>query len=67
LNARNRDEYSLYFYPVVMGLMTRTLLLNHHMMGQVNYLEPIRSMGDIRLMYLGTTLQKPCVLHISRL
>ena len=37
-----------------MSLMTHTLLLTHHMTGQAKYLEPIRSMADIRPKYLGS-------------
>ena len=48
----NHGEYTLYLYPSAMSLMTHTLLLTHHMTGQSKYLEPIRSMADIRLKYL---------------
>jgi hypothetical protein len=36
-----------------MSMMTHTLLLTHHMTGQTKYLEPIRSMANIRLKYLN--------------
>jgi hypothetical protein len=52
-DPRNHDEYTLYLYPSAMSLMTHTLLLTHHMTGQAKYLEPIRSMADIRLKYLN--------------
>jgi hypothetical protein len=51
-DPRNHGEYTLYLYPSAMSLMTHTLLLTHHMTGQDRYLEPIRSMADIRLKYL---------------
>jgi len=53
-DPRNHGEYTLYLYPSAMDLMTHTLLLTHHMTGQAKYLEPIRSMADIRLKYLST-------------
>ena len=52
-DPRNHGEYTLYLYPSAMSLMTHTLLLTHHMTGQAKYLEPIRSMADIRLKYLS--------------
>jgi len=52
-DPRNHGEYTLYLYPSAMSLMTHTLLLTHHMTGQAKYLEPIRSMSDIRLKYLN--------------
>jgi hypothetical protein len=52
-DPRNHGEYTLYLYPSAMDLMTHTLLLTHHMTGQAKYLEPIRSMADIRLKYLN--------------
>ncbi|HCO96954.1 MAG TPA: hypothetical protein DIU00_23950 [Phycisphaerales bacterium] len=52
-DPRNHGEYTLYLYPSAMSLMTHTLLLTHHMTGQTKYLEPIRSMVDIRLKYLS--------------
>ena len=53
-DPRNHGEYTLYLYPSAMRLMTHTLLLTHHMTGQEKYLEPIRSMADIRLKYLNS-------------
>jgi hypothetical protein len=52
-DPRNHGEYTLYLYPSAMSLMTHTLLLTHHMTGRAKYLEPIRSMADIRLKYLS--------------
>jgi len=52
-DPRNHGEYTLYLYPSAMGLMTHTLLLTYHMTGEPKYLEPIRSMADIRLKYLS--------------
>jgi hypothetical protein len=52
-DPRNHGEYTLYLYPSAMSLMTHTLLLTHHMTGDTKYLEPIRSMADIRLKYLN--------------
>jgi hypothetical protein len=48
-DPRNHGEYTLYLFRSAMGLMTHTLLLTHHMTGQAEYLEPIRSMANIRL------------------
>ena len=53
-DPRNHGEYTLYLYPSAMSLMTHTLLLTHHMTGRDRYLEPIRSMADIRLKYLSS-------------
>lgn len=52
-DPRNHGEYTLYLYPSAMRLMTHTLLLTHHMTGHAKYLEPIRSMADIRQKYLN--------------
>ena len=54
-DPRNHGEYTLYLYPSAMDLMTHTLLLTHYMTGDPKYLEPIRSMADIRLKYLSST------------
>ncbi|MHC4207396.1 MAG: hypothetical protein ACYSTT_22295, partial [Planctomycetota bacterium] len=56
-DPRNHSEYTLYLYPSAMSLMTHTLLLTNHMTGQAKYLEPIRSMADIRLKYLNAPPQ----------
>ena len=58
-DPKNHGEYTLYLYPSAMGLMTHTLLLTHHMTGQARYLEPIRSMANIRLNYLSAPPKKP--------
>jgi len=51
-DPRNHSEHTLYLWPSAMRMMANTLLLTHHMTGQDRYLEPIRSMGRIRLAYL---------------
>jgi hypothetical protein len=51
-DPRNHGEYTLYLFPSAMGLMTHTLLLTYYMTGDAKYLEPIRSMAEIRLKYL---------------
>jgi hypothetical protein len=56
-DPRNHGEYTLYLYPSAMSLMTHTLLLTHHMTGQEKYLEPIRSMANIRMKYLNSPPQ----------
>ena len=56
-DPRNHGEYTLYLFPSAMSLMTHTLLLTNHMTGQSKYLEPIRSMADIRLKYLSSPPQ----------
>jgi hypothetical protein len=48
-NYRN----DLYSWPSAMSLMTRTMLLTYHMTGNEKYLEPIRSMAEIRMKYLN--------------
>jgi hypothetical protein len=58
-DPRNHGEYTLYLYPSAMSLMTHTLLLTHYMIGEAKYLEPIRSMANIRLKYLAATPQEP--------
>ncbi len=57
-DPRNHREYTLYLYPSAMSLMTHTLLLTHYMTGQTKYTEPIRSLANIRLKYLGTPPKK---------
>ncbi len=57
-DPRNHGEYTLYLYPSAMSLMTHTLLLTHYMTGQAKYLEPIRSMANIRLKYLSAPPQE---------
>jgi len=52
-DPRNHGEHTLYAWPSAMSLMTHTLVLTHHMTGNGQYLEPIRSMVDIRLAYLA--------------
>ncbi|MBS3764549.1 MAG: hypothetical protein KGZ25_14720, partial [Planctomycetes bacterium] len=42
----------LYAWPSAMMLMTKTMLLTYHMTGEEKYMEPIRSMADIRIRYL---------------
>ncbi len=56
-DPRNHGENTLYLFPSAMSLMTHTLLLTHHMTGETKYLEPIRSMADIRLKYLNAPPQ----------
>lgn len=58
-DPRNHGEYTLYLYPSAMSLMTHTLLLTHYMTGDSKYLEPIRSMANIRLKYLAAPPQEP--------
>jgi len=57
-DPRNHGEYTLYLYPSAMSLMTHTLLLTHYMTGRAKYLEPIRSMAEIRLRYLNAPPEK---------
>lgn len=42
----------LYVWPSAMSLMTQSLLLTHHMTGDAKYVEPLRSMADVRLRFL---------------
>jgi hypothetical protein len=57
-DPRNHGEHTLYLYPSAMSLMLHTLLLTHHMTGEPKYLEPIRSMANIRLKYLSAPPKK---------
>ena len=43
----------LYAWPSAMSLMTRTMLLTYHMTGDAKYLQPIKSMAEIRRKYLN--------------
>jgi len=58
-DPRNHGENTLYLFPSAMGLMTHTLLLTYHMTGRAKYLEPIRSMAEIRLRYLNAPPENP--------
>jgi len=51
-------EVKLYRFPSAMGMITRTLLLTYYMTDDTKYLEPIRSMGRIRLEYLTNRSQE---------
>jgi hypothetical protein len=53
-DPRNHGEYTLYLFPSAKSMMTHTLLLTYHMTGKEKYLEPIRSMAEIRLKYLNS-------------
>ncbi|UCG46163.1 MAG: hypothetical protein JSU94_11735 [Phycisphaerales bacterium] len=53
-DPRNHSESTLYLWPSAMSMMTDTLLLTYHMTGDKKYLEPIRSMAEIRLKYLSS-------------
>ena len=48
-DPRNHGEPTLYQWPSAMSAMTDTLLLTYHMTGDEKYLEPIRSMAEMRL------------------
>lgn len=43
----------LFAWPSAMSLMTRTMLLTYHMTGDEKYLQPIKSMAEIRRKYLN--------------
>jgi hypothetical protein len=58
-DPRNHGESTLYLFPSAMGMMTHTLLLTYHMTGNERYLEPIRSMVDIRRDYLDSPTSEP--------
>jgi len=57
-DPRNHGEYTLYLYPSAMDQMTHTLLLTHYITGKAKYLEPIRSLANIRLRYLSSPPKK---------
>lgn len=57
-DPRNHGESTLYLWPSAMSMMTDTLLLTYHMTGDKKYLEPIRSMAEIRLAYLGKVVKE---------
>ncbi|MFC1607316.1 hypothetical protein ACFL47_05035 [Candidatus Latescibacterota bacterium] len=50
------SETRLYGFPSAMSMMCNTLLLTYYMSGDVKYLEPVKSMAQIRLDYL---IKKP--------
>ncbi len=58
-DPRNHGEYTLYLWPSAMSMMNHTLLLTYHMTGKAKYLEPIRSMAQIRLRYLTSPPKEP--------
>jgi len=51
-DPRNHGEARLYFWPSAMSMMTNSLLLTYHMTGDQKYLQPLRSMGAVRLKWL---------------
>jgi len=57
-DPRNHGEYTLYLYPSAMSQMTHTLLLTHYITGKAKYLEPIRSLANVRLKYLSAPPKK---------
>jgi len=58
-NPENHTSDPLYTWPSAMGQMTDTLLLAYHMTKDEKYLEPIRSMAEIRLKYLENPPMTP--------
>lgn len=50
---------ALYNWPGVTRMMTSTLLLAYHMTGDDKYLEPIRSMVQLRLRHAGKSKAEP--------
>ncbi len=58
-NPENYGEKTLYQWPSAMTMMTNALLLTYHMTGDDKYLEPLRSMADIRLQYLDEPYGEP--------
>ncbi len=51
-DPRHHNEPKLYLWPAAMSYMTDTLLLTYHMTGDEKYLEPLRTMGALRLAWL---------------
>lgn len=51
-DPRNHGEPTLYQWPSATGMMCDTLLLCWHMTGKPKYLQPLRSMAQIRLKWL---------------
>ncbi|GAG49352.1 unnamed protein product, partial [marine sediment metagenome] len=51
-DPRNHGETTLYEWPSAIRMMCDTLLLTYHMTGDAKYLEPLRSMAEIRLKWL---------------
>jgi hypothetical protein len=51
-DPENHTRDPLYVWPSAMGQMVGSLLLAHHMTGDAKYLEPIRTMAQLRLEYL---------------
>jgi len=52
-DPKNYLEGTLYRWPSAMKMMTNTLLLAAHMTGEELFLEPIRTMADLRSAYLA--------------
>lgn len=50
---QNYSELGLYAWPSAMSSLVQTLLLTYHMTGDEKYLQPLRSMADIRRSYLA--------------
>ncbi|MBN1506318.1 MAG: hypothetical protein JW955_05705, partial [Sedimentisphaerales bacterium] len=58
-DPRNHGEHTLYLFPSAMSMMIHTLLLTYQMTGDEKYLQPIRSMAEIRLEYLESSSKQP--------
>lgn len=58
-DPRNHDEPALYQWPSAMDGMTHALLLTYYMTGNEKYLEPLRSMAQMRREYTRDKENKP--------
>ena len=58
-DPQNHYEPSLYFWPSAMYQMTNTLLLASHMTGDDRFLDPVRSMAEIKARYLDNPVSDP--------
>lgn len=55
----NHTDDPLYVWPSSMSMMLNTLLLAYHMTGDAKYLEPLKSMAQMRLRYLESPVEYP--------
>jgi hypothetical protein len=58
-DPRQYNPPTIYRWPSALPYMTQTLLLTHHITGDAKYLQPLRSMAQIRLAYLKAPAHEP--------
>jgi hypothetical protein len=60
-DPRNHGEATLYRWPSAMSMLCNTLLLTWHMTNNEKYLQPLRSMADVRRRWLRQKHRGPMV------